>query len=117
MAAATDAAAAAASAAGQPIRIRARADGAHTDVTVLMPHPMETGFRHDSAGQTIASHFITAVEVSIAGRVAMSARMGPSIAADPLLRFRLKGAESGQTIRVTWIDNQGQRRTDEAQIA
>jgi sulfur-oxidizing protein SoxZ len=101
----------------QPIRIRARVDGLFTDVTVLMPHPMETGFRHDSEGRTITSHFITAVEVSVAGRVAMSARMGPSIAADPLLRFRLKGVESGQTIRVTWIDNQGQRRTDEAQVA
>lgn len=101
----------------QPIRIRARADGMHTDVIVLMPHPMETGFRHDSAGQLIASHFITTVEVSVAGRVAMSARMGPSIAADPLLRFRLKGVESGQTIRVAWIDNQGQHRTDEAQVA
>jgi sulfur-oxidizing protein SoxZ len=101
----------------QPIRIRARVDGPHTDVTVLMPHPMETGFRHDSTGQLITSHFITTVEVSVAGRVAMSARMGPSIAADPLLRFRLTGVESGQTIRVTWIDNQGQRRTDEAQVA
>jgi sulfur-oxidizing protein SoxZ len=116
VAAATEPAAGAAPA-GQPIRIRARTDGALTDVTVLMLHPMETGFRHDSTGQTITSHFITAVEVSVAGRPAISARMGPSIAADPLLRFRLKGVQSGQTIRVTWIDNQGLRRTDEAQVA
>jgi sulfur-oxidizing protein SoxZ len=102
---------------GQPIRIRARAEATYTEVTLLMPHPMETGFRHDGSGQLITSHFITAVEVSVAGRVAMSARLGPSIAADPLLRFRLTGVQSGQTIRVTWTDNQGQRRTDEAQVA
>jgi sulfur-oxidizing protein SoxZ len=101
----------------QPIRIRARARNGVAEVTILMPHPMETGLRQDESGQAVPAHFITHMSVTVAERAVFSASMGIAVARDPLLNFRFSGAISGQRLVVTWIDNLGQARTDEAVIA
>ncbi len=99
-----------------PIRIRAQIKDGVTEVHVLMPHPMETGLRQDESGQFIAAHFITDVQIRIAGRVALSATLGRGVSADPLLHFRLKGAAPGERISVAWVDSRGEQRTDESAI-
>ena len=100
-----------------PIRIRARVRNGLTDVTLLMPHPMETGLRQDEAGRTLAAHFITHLQVTLAARTVFSARMSFAVARDPLLNFRFAGGAAGQRLRVSWTDNLGQTRSDEALIA
>ena len=99
-----------------PIRIRAQLKDGITEVHVLMPHPMETGMRQDDAGQFVAAHFITDVQVRIAGREVLSATLGRGVSADPLLHFRLKGAAAGERISVAWVDSRGERRSDESVI-
>jgi sulfur-oxidizing protein SoxZ len=99
-----------------PIRIRARAKDGMTDVTILMPHPMETGLRRGSDGKLVPSHFITDVSVNVAGRVVLEAKMSQAVSADPLLSFRFRGGQAGQLISVRWADNQGRQRTDTATI-
>ena len=101
----------------EPIRIRARKRQGVTEVHVLMPHPMETGLRHDQAGRTIEAHYITDVEVAVEGRIVLSATMGIAISQDPLLAFRIRDAHVGDRITVSWIDNLGARRFDEARVA
>jgi len=101
----------------QPIRIRARAHNGVADVTILMPHPMETGLRADESGGLVPAHFITQVAVTVDGRSVFSARMGFAVARDPLLNFRFSGARSGQILRVAWTDSLGEARTGEASIA
>jgi sulfur-oxidizing protein SoxZ len=87
-----------------------------TLVTVLMPHPMETGLRRTAGGEPIASHYITEVQVSVADRPVLSVHMGFAVSQDPLLSFRIRGGQAGDAIRVTWRDNLGGERTDLARL-
>lgn len=98
------------------MRIRARLKGAVTEIHVLMPHPMETGFRKDDAGRPIPAHYITEVQIFLGDRQVLSATLSRAVSQDPLLHFRLQGGGAGETIRVEWIDSRGERRTDEAPI-
>ncbi len=98
------------------MRIRAQLKGDVTEVHVLMPHPMETGFRKDDAGRPISAHYITDVEISMEGRTVLSATLSRAVSQDPLLFFRFKGGRAGATIGVVWVDTRGDRRSDEAKI-
>jgi sulfur-oxidizing protein SoxZ len=100
----------------EPIRIRAQLKEGVTEVHVLMPHPMETGFRKDDAGRPISAHYITDVQISVQGRTVLSATLSRAVSQDPLLYFHFKGGRANDTIRVDWIDTRGERRTDEAKI-
>ncbi len=100
----------------EPIRIRARLKGNVTEVMVLMPHPMETGLRVASTGIAAPAHFITDVQVWAGQRNVLSARLGIAVSRDPLLTFRFRGGTVGERIRVTWKDNRGEQRSDEALI-
>ncbi len=102
---------------GEPIRIRAKNNGVLTEVHLLMPHPMETGLRKDDSGEFIAAHFITAMTVMVEDRSVFEARMSQAVSQDPLLTFRFRGGKPGDRIRVTWMDNRGDRRSDETRIA
>lgn len=101
---------------GGPIRIRARWKDGTTEVLVLMPHPMESGFRRGPDGQTVPASYITEVRVQVAGRTVLEATLGPAVSRDPLLSFRFRGGQPGEPIQVSWIDNAGHRRRDEGVI-
>jgi sulfur-oxidizing protein SoxZ len=100
-----------------PMRIRAQMAGDKATVRVLMSHEMESGQRKDSAGKTIPAWFIQEVTATHNGRPVLSAQWGPSIAKNPFLRFNVKGAKAGDRISLTWKDNKGETRTDEATVA
>ena len=100
-----------------PMRIRATMKDGTTDVRVLMAHPMETGFRKDASGKTVPAHFINDVKASSGGKTVLTARWGQAISQNPYLQFRFKGAKTGDKVSVTWIDNTGDTRTDEAVIS
>ena len=97
----------------RPMRIQARVQGDQTVVRVLMSHDMETGLRKDPAGKTIPAWYIQEVSASLNGQVVMTTEWSVAISKDPYLRFSLKRAKAGDKLSVTWIDNRGERRTDE----
>lgn len=100
-----------------PMKIRAQQQGDITEVRVLMAHAMETGTRKDSAGATIPAHFIQNVSVTHNGKTVFSAQWGPAIAKNPFLSFKFKGAKAGDKVIVSWTDNKGDKRSDEATIS
>ena len=100
-----------------PMRIRAQAAGDKTTVRVLMSHEMETGLRKDSAGKVIPAWFIQEVTATHNGKQVLSADWGPSISKNPFLQFVVKGAKAGDKIAITWVDNKGDKRTDEATVS
>jgi sulfur-oxidizing protein SoxZ len=100
-----------------PMRIRAQMTGDKATVRVLMSHEMETGQRRDSAGKVIPAWFIQEVSASHNGKTVLTAQWGPSIAKNPFLQFNVKGAKAGDKISVTWLDNKGDKRSDEATVA
>ena len=100
-----------------PMRIRAQAQGSNAIVRVLMSHEMETGQRKDAAGKIVPAWHITDVSATWNGKQVMSAEWGPSVAKNPFLQFTVKGAKAGDKIGVTWKDNRGDTRTDEAVVS
>jgi sulfur-oxidizing protein SoxZ len=101
----------------EPMRIRVSAVSDKVDVKVLMDHPMETGLRRDAKGSPVPAHFIQNVTATHNGRTVLAAQWGTGISKNPFLHFRFKGGKIGEKIVLTWIDNKGDKRVDEAIIA
>ena len=100
-----------------PMRIRAQVAGDKATVRVLMSHEMETGQRRDAAGQLVPAWFISHVTAQHNGKTVMTAQWGPAISKNPFLQFSVKGAKAGDRITISWLDNKGDRRTDEATVS
>ena len=100
-----------------PMRIRAQAAGDKATVRVLMAHEMESGQRKDAAGKLIPAWFIQEVSAQLNGKTVLTAQWGPSVAKNPFLQFVVKGAKAGDKITVNWVDNKGDKRTDEATVS
>lgn len=100
-----------------PMRIRALMSGDKATVRVLMSHEMETGLRKDAAGKTIPAWHIQEVSAQLNGKPVLTAEWGPSVSKNPFLQFNVKGAKAGDRITITWKDNKGDSRTDEATIS
>jgi sulfur-oxidizing protein SoxZ len=102
---------------GNPMRIRAQASGDKAVVRVLMAHEMETGQRKDASGKIIPAWHITDVTASLNGKQVLAAEWGPSVSKNPFLQFTIKGAKAGDKVAITWKDNHGDSRTDEATVS
>ena len=100
-----------------PMRIRAQAAGDKATVRVLMSHEMETGQRKDASGKVIPAWYIQQVSAAHNGKTVMTAQWGPAISKNPFLQFNVKGAKAGDKITIVWVDNRGEKRTDEATVA
>jgi len=100
-----------------PMRIRANVAGDSTEVRVLMSHEMETGQRKDASGKVIPAWFIQNVTATHNGKTVLAAQWGPAISKNPFMSFKFKGGAKGEKVIVTWTDNKGDKRTDEATIA
>ena len=99
------------------IKIRANESGGVTTVKTLMSHPMEPGTRKDSkTGKLIPAHHITEVTAEHNGNVVMTANWGGGISKNPYLSFMFKGGSAGDTIKISWVDNQGASDSAEAPI-
>ena len=100
-----------------PMRIRAKVKAGIATVRVLMSHEMESGQRKDSAGKLIPAWHITDVTATLNGTPVLTAEWGSGVSKNPFLQFEVKGAKAGDKIAVTWKDNKGDTRTDEAVVA
>ena len=99
-----------------PMRIRVAQRDGTTNVRILMSHEMETGQRKDASGKIIPAHYIRNVTATHQGKVVLSAEWGPAVSKNPYLEFSFKGGQKGDKVVVTWEDNKGEKRTDEATI-
>ncbi len=99
------------------IKIRAKARDGITTVKTLISHPMETGLRKDKkTGKLIPTHHVTEVTAEHNGTLVMTANWGSGISKNPYLSFKFKGAAAGETIKISWVDNQGKGDSAEATI-
>jgi sulfur-oxidizing protein SoxZ len=100
-----------------PMKIRAKMDGDKVDVRILMSHEMETGQRKDAKGALVPAWFIQNVSATCNGKTVLSAEWGPAVSKNPFLAFKFSGGKPGDKVSVTWTDNKGDKRTDEALVA
>lgn len=101
----------------EPIKIRARLEGGVADLRALVTHPMENGLRTDSAGRSIPNHFIQNLDVRRNGKTVLEAQIGRSVSTNPLFAFKVQGARADDRFTLTWRDNKGLTRTDEATVS
>jgi sulfur-oxidizing protein SoxZ len=101
---------------GNPMKIRAANKDGVTEVKVLVSHEMETGQRKDSAGAVVPAWFITELTAMHNDKLVLSSEFGPSVSKNPYLAFKFKGGAKGDKIVVSWKDNKGDTRSDEAVI-
>ena len=101
----------------EPMKIRATLKGDVADIRVLVAHPMETGQRRDAKGEIVPMHFIQSVVVSHNGNTVYSGQWSQAVSRNPVFAVRVRGAKVGDKIGVTWVDNKGDKRTDEAVVS
>ena len=98
-------------------KIKARSKGDATEILVLAQHPMETGQRTDKkTKKKIPAHFIQTMNFSINGKSVADVLMGSVVSKNPLVGIRIKGAKSGDKIKVSWKDNKGETGGAESAI-
>ena len=99
------------------IKIRAKSKGEIVTVKVLVTHPMETGARKDGkTNELVPAHFIQELKGEAHGKVVFHANIGTGVARNPYFAFKFKGAGSGDSIRISWVDNLGNSDSREAVI-
>ncbi len=99
------------------IKIRAKTKEGVTTVKALISHPMETGGRKDKkTGKTIPAHFIQEVKVSVNGNDALTGHWSGGVSKNPYLSVKVAGANSGDTVAISWVDNKGGSASGEAKV-
>jgi len=99
------------------IKIRATAKRGSTTVKALMSHKMETGLRKNKkTGKKIPAHYIQEVQCEHNGSSVLTALWGPAISKNPYLSFKFKGGKKGDTVKISWVDNKGEKASKEAKI-
>jgi len=101
----------------EPMKIRAKMEGDAADVKVLMSHPMETGQRKNEKGELVPVHFIQSVIATHNGKTVLDIQWSQSIARNPFLGFRVKGAKAGDKVTINWTDTTGDKSSIDATVA
>jgi sulfur-oxidizing protein SoxZ len=100
-----------------PMKMRVTKSGDYADIRVLMSHPMETGQRKGSDGKIIPLHFIQNLTIKVNGKTVMEGQISQAVSRNPVFSFRVKGANKGDKVEVSWIDNQGATNKTESAVA
>lgn len=102
--------------ASKSIKIRAKLKEDEITVKALMTHPMETGNRKDSKGETIPAHFIQGVTCTSGSKEILTADWSGGISKNPYISFKFKGASAGDELTLTWVDNKGNTESATAKV-
>ena len=78
--------------------------GELVEVSILIQHPMETGFRRGLNGERAARNAIHSFRCRYNGVDVFRATLSTGIAANPTLRFFFVAAESGD-VEFWWLDD------------
>ncbi|MES9823352.1 MAG: thiosulfate oxidation carrier complex protein SoxZ [Candidatus Thiodiazotropha endolucinida] len=85
-------------------RIRTRRKGDHTEILVLIKHPIEPEQQPD---MTSKGHFIQRMDFFLNGSTVAVAELGPNIEESPLIGISVKNANKGDRVSARWVDTAG----------
>jgi sulfur-oxidizing protein SoxZ len=100
----------------KPIKIKARNKNGLTTIRALMSHPMKVEKKDKKTGKVKPAHFIQTVTCEHNGKAVLTAEWGAAVSANPYLSFKFKGANKGDTVKLSWVDNKGKSATAEETI-
>ncbi|WP_316013536.1 thiosulfate oxidation carrier complex protein SoxZ [Roseobacter sp. HKCCA0434] len=89
--------------------------GEAIEIKTLISHPMESGQRRDSDGNTIPRSIINRFTCEFNGEMVMDVAMEPAISTNPYFEFMATVPESG-TFEFTWYDDDGSVYTETKEI-
>ncbi|WP_417581503.1 thiosulfate oxidation carrier protein SoxY [Nitrincola sp.] len=88
---------------------RSATPGEAAEIRTMINHPMETGFRDDGQGGTLAENLVESLEVSQAGEVLLTVGFHTGTSANPFVGFYL---DQFSDLSFTWTDQQAERITE-----
>ena len=90
--------------------------GEVVEVSILIQHDMETGYRRDEEGRTIPRDCINLLTCSYNGVEVFRADLSSGIAANPFLQFYTVAEAPGE-LEFSWIDDLSVQGSARASIA
>ncbi|MBL4711968.1 MAG: thiosulfate oxidation carrier complex protein SoxZ [Gammaproteobacteria bacterium] len=92
------------------IKIRSSIIGDEAKVKCLIRHPMESGLRKSKkTKKLIPAKFIQEVVCKHNGKTVMTAQWNGTISTNPYMVFHLTEVKNGDMIKISWVDNTGQK--------
>ncbi len=88
------------------IKIRSKWLVGKLQIRTLIAHPMDNGRHKDQNGNLIAAHYIEKLTVKLNEQIVFEGTLSGSVSKDPFFTFLLKHAVKGDTITISWEDNQ-----------
>jgi sulfur-oxidizing protein SoxZ len=99
------------------IRIRTSTKDDLTTVQAILKHPMDTGNSRDpETGNMIPAFFIETVTIHHGDTEIMSCDWSRAVSKNPYLSFTFTGAKTGDTVRISWQDSNGNTESKETVI-
>lgn len=95
---------------------RSASAGETITIKTLISHPMESGQRKDSSGNTIPRSIINRFTADFNGQNVLDATLEAAISTNPFLEFQAVVPEAG-TFTFTWHDDDGSVYTESKDIA
>ena len=81
------------------------------EVSALIAHPMETGYRPGADGRVLPRDIVRRFACRYNGELVLAAELHPAIAANPYLAFHTVATDSG-TLEFEWTGDQGFRQVE-----
>lgn len=99
------------------IKVRTSMRDGLTTVRAIIRHPMHTGFEIDQeTNRLIPAHYIEHVTVHHGEKLVLQCEWSRAVSRNPYLSFEFAGASAGDTLRISWSDNQGENDSLEVKI-
>lgn len=98
------------------IKVKSNIKKGVATIKLLVSHPMETGFRKNKKGKLIPAHFIQELTCTHSGNTVLDAQLNGTISTNPYFKFKFDGAKKGDTLKVAWVDNKGEKDSAEIEI-
>lgn len=89
------------------IKIRSKRLNEHTQIRVLITHPMDNGSLKNKQGKLTTPHYIKELTVERNNNKIIACSMGGSVSKNPYFDFLLKGGKAHDKITIYWNDNRG----------
>lgn len=99
------------------IRIKTIAGAGNIEVRALINHPMYIGKRDKASGKFVDPHYIEEVAVELNGKTILRGDWSSGVAKNPYLAFKIRGATTGDKLKLSWKDNKGESDSLETTIS
>lgn len=86
--------------------------GEVVEISALIGHPMETGFRVDAAGRLVPRNLLRRFTCHAGETLLFAADLHPAVAANPYIAFALKAPAASTTLTLRWTGDAGFDQTE-----